>query len=457
MRSFNKQSRRRGAVSGMTGILMVTAILVVVNLITIKHDVTKDVTRNQRFTLADQTLQILDSLEHPVEALSFVRETDGAWEQTTDLLAQFQRASDLFSSRAVDLNKEPLLAEKYEVTSYQTIVLIQDGVFRKVNEPTEHALTNTLIRLTRHEKQKTIYFSRGNGELDLESMESDGLGLLNMTLNNANYITESINLLTVKTIPEDCAVLAIVGPVNDPPDETMTVIADYLNRGGRLFMALEPGSAESFKNLILSAGIKVGSNIIIDPAGYQNVYQPIVEEWEKHPITDDFDFGLVLHVASSIETTGDGATGWRSQSLGKTSEKTWLETDIESIQEKTPEFNPETDQTGKFGIAAVSEQIPSKMSPDQPAGRMAVTGDADFIGNIFFQTFAAHEPFIMNTFHWLADEKDLIAIPPKQTLSQLMLLQSGQLIIAFIVPVILVPMIIALIGVVRIFTRRRRA
>ncbi|MCD4652754.1 GldG family protein [bacterium] len=451
------KQRRINALSEAFAILVITAILIVVNLIVVRHDFQKDLTSNKRFTLADQTHQLLKNLNEPIMGYSFFRETDEDYATVKDLLKQYRTASRKFEFRFVDLDREPMLAKKYDVTSYQTIVLEQNNRFRKVVEPTEHALTNTLVRLTRGDVQKNIYFTRGNGELDPDSVENNGLGFLKMSLNDVNYNTQSLNLLTVKKVPDDCDVLAVVGPLTDPTTEVKEMILQYVNDGGRLFIALEPGSGNSFRELLENFSINASNNIVIDPNGFKNIFQPIVEIFPPHVITDNFDFGLVFRVASTISTSSRQIPGWISSNLCMTGSETWIETNLDAIEKKEIVFDPELHQKSSVAIAAAAQSIPSSDEPDAEIGRVVAIGDADFTGNIFFQTFAAHEPFIMNVFHWLSDEKDLIAIPPKAHFSQPLLLQDTQLLVGFVVPIVIIPLIIALFGTVRIIVRRRKS
>jgi len=85
-----------------------------------------------------------------------------------------------------------------------------------------------------------------------------------------------------------------------------------------------------------------------------------------------------------------------------------------------------------------------------------VIGDADFASNIFMQSFPMNGAFVWNIFHWLSEESDLIAIPPKDQLSQPMHLSQAQLISAFVVPVIIIPVIILIFGGTKIYDRRKR-
>lgn len=455
-----EKKRRSDMVSSILSIALLLAILVLVNLIAIKRSVQFDVTSNKRFTLSPQTLQILENLTEPVQAYSFYRELDDDYETVKDLLGLYQQASTAFFSEFVDADKNPAVANQFDVTSYNTIVLRQGDRTRKVTETNENALTNALIRLIQGDSPRTICFSTGNGEYDIESADSNGLFVMKMALENANYQIESVNLMSLETNPADCDILAIIGPVHDPVDAVIDWIRNYLLSGGSLFIALEPGSHGKFVPLLAEFGIETGNNIVIDPKGFQNILQPIVENYPGHEITKGFSSGLVFHIAGSLSETDPPNEGWSVRYLALTSPQTYAKTDLEGLPDGRTAFDAEHDLTGPLPIAVTAEKIDFSNhsdSDDAVATRIVAVGDADFTSNMFLQTFAAHQPFVMNIFHWLADEKDLIAIPPREELSQPLMLQNAQLLIAFFVPVVLVPLSVAVFGIVRIITRRRRA
>lgn len=452
--------RRSGLASSIMSITFVVIILIIINLIAVRHGSRFDVTSNKRFTLSPQTIQILESLKEPVHTYSFFRELDEDYEKIQDLLQLYQHASKSFFYQNVDADKNPTMAAKFDVTSYNTVVLQKGDSFRKVTEAGEHALTNSLIRLIQGETLRRVCFTTGNGEYDLDSMESDGLFMLKIALQNANYQVESINLMSMDANLEECDVLAVVSPAHDPVDAVIDRIRKFIDGGGRLFIALDPGAHGKYRELLAEYGIAVGENIIIDPKGFQNVLQPIVDNYPPHDITKGFSSGLVFHIAGSVSEAEPSNEAWSIYNLAMTSDQTYAKTDLDSLTTDSIDFDSEHDVSGPFSIAVAAEQADFSIhseTDDTSRSRIVAVGDADFISNVFLQTLAAHQPFILNIFHWLSDEKDLIAIPPRETISQPLMLQSSQLLSAFFIPIVIIPLCVAVFGIVRIVIRRRRA
>ncbi len=460
MNGTTEKKRRFGFLSSLLSITAFIAILIFANLIAVRHKVQFDLTSNRQFTIAPQTDQILRNLKSPVTAYCCYREFDEGFENAKDLLGMYDSASTSFEVRFVDPDKDPTLAKRFELNHYSTIILEQGEDFRKVTELTEQALTSALIKLTQGETQHRVCFSTGNGELDPESMESSGLMLLKLALQDANYQTDLVNLMANDSSLSGCDVLAIIGPIHDPVDEVIDRIRKYLADGGHLLIALEPGSSGKFATLLTEFGIQVENSVIIDPKGFQNSVQPIVENYPPHEITRDFSGGMVFHVAGPVSGTEPPRDGWMIHNLAMTSTEAYAKTDLRALETGALEFNQSIDIAGPVALAVACETAPENADPaeaDAVKTRIVALGDADFISNVFLQTFVTHQPFIMNVFHWLADEKDLIAIPPREKISQPLLLQPVQLLAGLVIPVVLLPLTVAVFGVIRILARRRRA
>ena len=83
-----------------------------------------DITATRVFTLAPQTVQVLDDLDTRVRANAFFVETQSSpiKEAAEDLLNEFARRSSNFEYRFVDPEFSKSIALQYDVTDYPTIV-----------------------------------------------------------------------------------------------------------------------------------------------------------------------------------------------------------------------------------------------------------------------------------------------------------------------------------------------
>ncbi|MBN1356677.1 GldG family protein [bacterium] len=445
------QNRTTGGILTGTSTLIVIAILVFIQLIAENHNHRFDLTKNKRHSLSDQTLKILENLDDTVQAFSFYRESDPDYETMRDLLIQYSEAGPKFKYVFVDPDSDILTARRYGVTSYSTTVLTCGSRERKVMIPSEKEITNAVLKLTGGDEKKTICFLNLHGELDLESIEARGLNNLKLTLENLNYSVQSLNLLQTKAIPPECSILSVAGPQNDLDPIELDAIRNFLDQGGEGLFLLDPKTVPGLVGLLSDYGLKAGDDLIIDPNGYQNMLQPIVESYPVHEITENFSFGTLFQIARSVNPVDPPPPATTIDVIANTHEDSWAHRNLSESDEIRMEFDPETDTKGPIPIAAVSIKMSDGSGPET---RIAVFGDADFVNNNLSQS-VGNTALILNTIHWLADEKDLIAIPPKEPISQPMQLSAGQLASAFWIPVVIIPLIILGFGGSRIYHRRK--
>jgi ABC-2 type transport system permease protein len=83
-----------------------------------------------------------------------------------------------------------------------------------------------------------------------------------------------------------------------------------------------------------------------------------------------------------------------------------------------------------------------------------VFGDADFVSNKFV-SLAGNRELITNTINYLVGRKDLITIPEKERPTDQLMLSRNQGLLLFWIPVVVIPLLIIVLGVV--VWRKRRA
>jgi hypothetical protein len=109
---------------GANTLVMIAAfvgIAVVANVLVSRESYRLDLTENKSRTLAPQTVEILNDLSRPVEAIAFV--VPGfSFEDGQRLLDLYSRQSDRFTYRLVDPQAEPAAAISYRVQSSGTVV-----------------------------------------------------------------------------------------------------------------------------------------------------------------------------------------------------------------------------------------------------------------------------------------------------------------------------------------------
>jgi len=101
--------------------VFVVAVVVILNMLSINHHKRFDLTAEKLHSLSPQTLKILKSLDGPVTVYAFVRQESRR--RAADVLERYDYATDNFSFMVIDPDKEPALAQKYQITDYDTFVI----------------------------------------------------------------------------------------------------------------------------------------------------------------------------------------------------------------------------------------------------------------------------------------------------------------------------------------------
>ena len=127
---------------------------------------------------------------------------DDDFDRFRNRLVEYEDVSPQVSVRYIDIDKEPIETQQYDIQSYGTVVFEYDGRVERVIADTEQELTNALIKAVEGEAQ-TAYFVEGHGEKDIRSAERDGYNAVASALEADNFTVETIVLAQEADVPED--------------------------------------------------------------------------------------------------------------------------------------------------------------------------------------------------------------------------------------------------------------
>ncbi|MCX5859288.1 MAG: Gldg family protein [Proteobacteria bacterium] len=439
--------------------LVILAILVLVNFLSVRHNLRKDFTREGLFTISPQTVKVLKELKTEVKITSFFKDKSPEQDKFHDLIQEYRRNSPLFKVVEVDPDQEPTIAQNYGVTQYGTIVVEAQGKSVKVKEISENELTNNLIKITRKEIKK-ICFLDGHAERSLEDKEKEGLSQLKDTLESVGYQTRKLILMEEERIPVECQLLVIAGPRKSllPHEEEM--IGQYLQDGGAGLILADPDSAPELARIAARFGIELGNGYIVDFVSRifgGSLTMPLVTKYAIHEITANFRPATLYSLVRPVKKMNK--PDYFVVELAQTGDQSFV-TQQKFVSAEKMKFDPKKDTKGPITIAAVStsrpKSVPDEDNPGKPeiGSRLAVFGDSDFASNSLFN-FSGNSDLVLNVINWLSQEKDLIAIRPKGRAPSLVHLTPGQGRLIFLLSVVGLPLAILGFGLV-IWWRRRR-
>jgi ABC-type uncharacterized transport system involved in gliding motility auxiliary subunit len=440
----------RGALQTANAVLMsilVLALLGFVNYLAGKHTLRKDTTASGQFSLSEQTKKILKGLKEDLRITAFYQAQEQ--ERISDMLNEYTSVTAKFKYEFIDPDKKPDLARRYGVTAYNTTVVSYRGQDEKITTATEEDLTNAIIKVTR-EKKKKVYFTTNHGEKRIDSDDGDRLGLnfVQKSIKDKNYEVATLSLIDTTGIPEDCAVLVVAGAQTPFLPTEIEKVKNYLKKGGAAFFLLEPEPAPSFSDIVADYGIQPNNDVVLDFSGIGQLFgagpdMPVVANYSRHAITEKFgNFMTAFPSTRSLTTMSNKPAGVTVEAFANTSAGSWGETSAEELRLGRVKFDSGVDHRGPVAIAvAADKSAASEASATNGAkkSRVVVFGDSDFAANYLFG-FQKNGDLFMNALSWLAEEEDLVAIPPKNPQDRRISLTASGSKVILLVSLILLPL-----------------
>ena len=444
----------------LIAILLFIGVLALVNFLSNRHHLRHDLTETGIFSLADQTVKILEGLDREVAVYAFFQVPDHRLE---DLLNEYKLVSGRFQFEFIDPDQEPERAKAYDIRQYGTVVVKSGESEEQLTDVTEEKLTNAILKVSRDQK-KVIYFLQGHDERDIENIERDGYNAAKKALEEENYSVSPLMLAGENEIPGDCAALVVASPRVAPFEDELEKIGRYLEGGGSLLFLLDPYPAVGLETFLGRWGVKVGDDVVVDASGVGRLFGagptiPLVSDYPSHAITKDFNVMTFFPLARSVSTQKPESGGPSPQAILKTSNRSWAESNYRA----KPFQLDKDDIKGPVTIAvamtktigAEKDTVPAGETPEEKSqsARMVVVGDSDFACNSYFSA-SGNSDLFLNVMNWLAEEEDLISIRPKTPDDRRVTMTAAQSRYVFYLAVIVMPLIVVIAGVIVKIRRR---
>jgi gliding motility-associatede transport system auxiliary component len=242
----------------------------------------------------------------------------------------------------------------------------------------------------------------GHGEEGIQTeyaRASDGLR------DNLFHVAE-VDLLRSRGVPKDAAVLVLAGPRRPLAEQEIAILSDYLSRGGRLLLLVDPDPTADIRQLLAMWWLDVEDGHLIDPASHvvpnaDNILVPRTRNALGLPETY-FPGATALipkpEIPASMEVS---ALAWSSP-------ESWLETDAGTQGE--PAFDEGEDKKGPLALGALVRAVGEGEGAE--GARLAVIGDSDFATNRHFLNGGNGDLFV-KVVNWLAAGQEVVAIDRK--------------------------------------------
>ncbi len=458
-----------------------------------------DWTVNGQNSLNEVSIQLLQTLDDPVELVSYTS-NPRIRKSVQELVQRYQRYKPDMSLRFVDPNADPESIRALNISVDGEMIIQYQGRSENLTELSEQKLTNTLHRLIRSRVRKLV-FIEGHGERSPVRQANFDLSTFARHLKKQGFTLETLNLARSMRIPENISVLVIAGPQAAFLPGEVRLLIDYVKAGGNLLWLGEPLNIE--KNFPMHGllplsellGIEFLDGVVVDPTteryGITRPDYAIITEYPDHPINQDFSTVTLFPQAAGIERlpafiddvrnadeTGadipsnqenDSSTSLNSNftmlPFLVTVERSWIETS--PIRDQV-QYSDLLDIRGPVTIGMIltrslnngsessqqDEHEPANEVPGQEQ-RIIILGDGDFLSNTFLGN-AGNLTLGLNIVNWLSHDDHFIAIPTQIKNDIILDLSTEQLSLLGSFFLLAVPGILVISGTLIWFRRRRR-
>lgn len=469
LRLLNTTSARRALGFG-AGVTVYSAlfigVLTLVNYFAIRHEFVRiDTTEQKVYTLAPQTVSVLNELEQPVLARCFF--VGGKIDPKVEgLLNRMKQANSKFDWVVIDPEKERVLIEQLGINEASTIHLgftdadvskkdnaRQSKVIGKIGE---QELVNGLLKLTRG-GSKVLYFVTGHGEADLNVATEGGFQFLKESIEGENLTLKPLVLLDGDAVPADAAALLLLAPRKTLLPAEIDRVSSYLTAGGSALFLNEANATQDIATIVKPLGIEVGNDIIVAPemglfSGPSMGVQPMVTHYGIHPVTESFTEGTLYSTVTSVTKGATVPPGSKVTELAFTNAKSWAERDVAQIFSKTPTAAfDDRDLKGPVSIAAAYETEPAEGAK---ASRVLVIGDADFVANVNIRQLFNRD-FFLNAVNWVAGEAKGVSIRERTLRGSMKRITDEQFLAMFLLTAVIAPELFLAGGLAVWFFRKK--
>jgi ABC-type uncharacterized transport system involved in gliding motility auxiliary subunit len=477
--------QRRGEIALYT--LGAVGILIAIAYLSVRFPVRIDMTTAGLFSLSAPSKQMLKRLDKPVHITFFY---DPMMRDTVELYQLIAAQSDKITGEFYDPMLNPAQARMRGVEFAGTSIIESEGRRLTINSPNEMEIVNGIFRVSQAAQQVACFLD-GHAEPDPFSLESHdhmegtaghshglgsklvlherhGIAKARHSLETMNYVVKKVLLLQAGDTLAQCTVLIVAGPKLPLLPAEVKAIDTYLAAGGNALFMLDPFIQTGLEPIAEEFGVVLDDTMVIDSASHfwTDVSAPAVTDYNRHEITRDLPLTF-FPGARSLSPTAQPVPGVSVRPVINSSKESYAGTSRDKA-----EFNPAKDKPGPATIMVVANRKPEFVAPAEAVlrelrgekplpdaagkggkapkftakSRVAIIGDSDFATNSFYHIMGNGKLFL-NTVNYLTSQENFIGIEARTYDLPRVNLTNRQMKGTFFLSIVLIPALMALVGV----------
>ncbi len=440
-------------------IVLLLGFLVALNYAVRVRPASVDMTTVSKFSISPEGKSIIKGVNQKVEITAFYPFFHELQKEVRLMLESLNQTNSLISYEFVDAIREKEIADKKKVATNGIIVfhsIDQNDTDLKRREKTRRVNVTTEADLKKMErdfisailgvtqKRKKVYFTTGHGEYSYTGpFVAKLVSVLHDDLRQQSYDIEYLNPETgfPPAVPDDAETVAILGPTkNFSSAEQKALYKYFFERGGKIFLALNPETKADFSFLLKPFEIKYKKQVVASmQSDKRNKSIVFATNYSGHPIVNRFIQFPDKHRFSLWPGSGHFEEFKDRLALGKVYEKkffaltnfrSWEDIIRNGVQDGKKEPSKAFNLAVAVGLPPVKPESAVdkvKPKPKQPGKnlRLVALGSASFLTNEFISIGRNHE-IVSNSLKWLLEDERIMGMLPAKLQSKKVTLTPGQ-------------------------------
>jgi len=466
----NSQGKKKFFLS-LGGTILLIAIIVAANigLTFLPSEYSQfDFTKNQLFSITDETKNVLDRLEDKV-TINVIGEEETVDEFVNMYVGNYKKYSSNVDVVYRSETKEPGFYMDYsETTLYNSsIVVTYKDLFRVINYADCYEYTydyntgaNTITGIDVEGQLTAAINSMLGGESNViyELIGHNDISLqeyITKRFNKGGYVHRYLNLLQEEAVPEDADVVIVSSPTTDLSKDEINKLNEFVNKGGDLIMLASYSTTDSpnYDAFIESFGVEMTEGVVVEGGGniYGQIPIYIYGERQPHQITSIMSDTRLCFFP---ETVGFTVKENLDESLNilplfTSSDQSYAK----KIEAGTIAEKMEGDPVGPFDIAFVA----GKRISEGVYSEVVVIGCAEFlISDVDSACASANSEFFFNALNYISEVEFTTTIPVKSDSYEPIVVPTGSVLLYAAISVVLLPLAMLVTGIVIFIVRRRK-
>jgi hypothetical protein len=220
----------------------------------------------------ESTRKIVRTLDQPIQVSIFFPPANEVREEVGGYFDDLKKESKLLEVQSYDRDVDPQKARELGVSGNGIIVVARGGHREQLSVGLELEAARAQLRnLDRDVQQRflkvarparNVYFVQGHGERSFDPINDTDkrstLRDLRAVLTEQGYSVRNLGAAEglAQEVPQDAHVVMLIGPQKPLLPEEAAALLRYFERGGRLFVAVDPESGLELKELFEPLGVK---------------------------------------------------------------------------------------------------------------------------------------------------------------------------------------------------------